>query len=102
MTSDTLLEYTMLINQTAIHSLPAVINSMNNALLRATTGDPQRTISLTRHPLPLLQNERKQQVAQETGVQAQTDIHACLPNACHCRAFPIVVMHMQQTCYTIK
>ena len=67
MTGDTLLDYTLLINQTAIHSLPAVINAVNTALLRATTGDPQRTISLTRHPLPLLQNERKQQVAQETG-----------------------------------
>lgn len=71
MTGDTLLDYTLLINQTAIHSLPAVINAVNTALLRTTTGDPQRTISLTRHPLPLLQNERKQQVAQETGVPAQ-------------------------------
>lgn len=67
MTGDALLDYTLLINQTAIHSLPAVINAVNTALLRATTGDPQRTISLTRHPLPLLQYERKQQVAQETG-----------------------------------
>ena len=71
MTGDTLLDYTLLINQTAIHSLPAVINAVNTALLRATTGDPQRTISLTRHPLPLLQYERKQQVAQETGVLAR-------------------------------
>ncbi len=67
MASGSLLEYTVMINQTAIHSLPAVINSVNSALLRATTGNPDLTISLTRHPLPLLQNERKQQVAQETG-----------------------------------
>ena len=67
MSNATLLDYTLLINQTAIHSLPAVINSVNSVLLRATTGNPAATISLTRHPLPVLQNERAQQVTQETG-----------------------------------
>ena len=59
-----MLDYTVLINQTAIHSLPAVINGVNSALLRAATGG---SITLTRHPLPVLQNEKAQQVSQETG-----------------------------------
>ena len=67
MTNDTLLDYTVLINQTAIHSVPAVINGVNSALLRAATGNPAAGIALTRHPLPVLQNERRQQVTQETG-----------------------------------
>ena len=67
LTNDSLLDYTVLINQTAIHSLPAVINQVNSALLRAATGDSSRGISLTRHPLPVLQSEKRQQVTQETG-----------------------------------
>jgi len=65
--NDTLLDYTLLINQTAIHSLPAVINGVNSALLRAATGG-RGSITLTRHPLPVLPNERAQQVSQETGM----------------------------------
>ena len=65
--NDSLLDYTALINQTAIHSLPANINNVNSALLRAVTGDSSRGISLTRHPLPVLQSEKRQQVTQETG-----------------------------------
>lgn len=65
--NDTLLDYTVLINQTAIHSLPAVLNGVNSALLRAATGGGG-SITLTRHPLPVLPNERAQQVSQETGM----------------------------------
>ena len=63
-----MLDYTLLINQTAIHSLPAVISGMNSALLRGATGG---SITLTRHPLPVLPNERAQQVSQETGDTAK-------------------------------
>ena len=65
--NDTLLDYTLLINQTAIHSLPAIINGVNSALLRAAMGG-RGSITLTRHPLPVLPNERAQQVSQETGM----------------------------------
>lgn len=71
MTNDTLLDYTVLINQTAIHSLPAVINGVNSALLRAGTGG-RGSITLTRHPLPVLPNERAQQVSQEAGMSMPT------------------------------
>ena len=67
MTNDAQLDYTVLINQTAIHSLPAVINGVNNALLKAALGGDRGSITLTRHPFPVLPNERAQQVSQETG-----------------------------------
>lgn len=78
--SDALLDYTVLINQTAIHSLPAVINGVNSALLRAALGGQRGSITLTRHPLPVLPNERAQQVSQETGTLLLLGSHplACL------------------------
>lgn len=36
--------YTALLNQTAIHGVPAALNAANNALLRAWTGNPNATI----------------------------------------------------------
>ena len=53
-----LLDYTVLINQTAIHSLPAVINQVNSALLRAVTGDSSRRIALTRHLASAAEREK--------------------------------------------
>ena len=78
--NDSLLDYTVLINQTAIHSLPAVINGVNSALLRAALGGKGGSITLTRHPLPVLPNERAQQVSQETGTLQLLGCHllACL------------------------
>lgn len=69
--SDSLLDYTVLVNQTAIHSLPAVLNQVNSALLRAVTGNLASSISLTRHPLPTLPSERSIQVSQESGALLQ-------------------------------
>ena len=74
-----MLDYTVLINQTAIHSLPAVLNQVNSALLRAVTGDPDSSISLTRHPLPTLPLERTVQVSQESGMP-HTRCQNCLIN----------------------
>ena len=89
-----MLDYTVLINQTAIHSLPAVINGVNSALLRAATGG---SITLTRHPLPVLQNERAQQVSQETGtLLVSLNTAVTLPNC----AMPVARLAAKaQSCF---
>ena len=40
--------YTVLLNQTAIHGLPAALNAANTALLRAFTGNRNASITLVR------------------------------------------------------
>ena len=59
--------YTVLVNQTATHAVPAALNSVHNALLRALTGDPQATIAVTNHPMPTLSHEAAIEVSRETG-----------------------------------
>ena len=59
--------YTILVNQTAMHALPAAINSMSSALLRAVTGDKNARLSVINHPLPTLSHERSIEVSRQTG-----------------------------------
>ena len=59
--------YTLLVNQTAMHALPAAINSMSSALLRAVTGDKDARLSVTNYPLPTLSHERSIEVSRQTG-----------------------------------
>ena len=59
--------YTALLNQTAIHGLPATLNAANTALLRARTGQANATIRLTNHPLPTVSSEDTVKVNQMSG-----------------------------------
>ncbi|KAK9828547.1 hypothetical protein WJX72_000707 [[Myrmecia] bisecta] len=59
--------FTLLVNQTAIHGLPAALNSASSALLRMITGRPDAGISVVNHPLPTLKNELAVQVSQSSG-----------------------------------
>lgn len=59
--------YTVLLNQTAIHGVPAALNAANSALLRAWTGRGSASIRLDNHPLPTLSNEDTVRVNQMSG-----------------------------------
>ena len=48
--------YTVMFNTTAIHGLPAALNSASNALARAVAG-PGPDIRVANHPMPTLHNE---------------------------------------------
>lgn len=59
----------MLLNQTAIHGVPAALNAVNTALLRAFTGDVNASIRAVNHPLPTVRNEDAVKVEQMSGAQ---------------------------------
>ena len=59
--------YTVLVNQTATHAVPAALNSVHNDLLKALTGNPQARITVTNHPMPTLSHEAAIEVSRETG-----------------------------------
>ena len=48
--------YTVLFNTTAVHGLPAALNSASNALARAVAG-PGVDIRVANHPMPTLRDE---------------------------------------------
>lgn len=59
--------YTILLNQTAIHGVPAAINAANTALLRAFTGNATASMRVTNYPLPTVSNEDAVKVSQMSG-----------------------------------
>jgi hypothetical protein len=59
--------YTVLVNQTATHAVPAVLNSVSAALLRGVLGDAGAQLPVTNHPLPTLSREAAIAVSRETG-----------------------------------
>jgi hypothetical protein len=59
--------YTILLNQTAIHGVPAAINAANTALLRAFTGNGNASMRVTNYPLPTVSNEDAVKVSQMSG-----------------------------------
>ena len=68
-------------NQTATHAVPAVLNSLSSALLRAVTGDQSAGIAVTNHPLATLAGEKAIAVSRETGTlleQADLFSYACI------------------------
>ena len=66
-------QYTILVNQTATHAIPAALNAANTALLRAATGRADANISVVNYPLPTLTHEAAIQVSQAAG--------GCSPNS---------------------
>ena len=50
--------FTVLANQTATHAVPAILNSLSSALLRAVTGDQDASIAVNNHPLATLAGEK--------------------------------------------
>lgn len=59
--------FTVLVNQTATHAVPTVLNSLSSALLRAVTEDPAARLTVTNHPLPTLTTEQAISVSRDTG-----------------------------------
>lgn len=59
--------YTILLNQTAIHGVPAALNAANTALLRAFTGNANASMRVTNYPLPTVSNEDAVKVSQMSG-----------------------------------
>ena len=59
--------YTLLLNQTAIHGVPAAINAANSALLRAFTGNANASMRVTNYPLPMVSDEDAVKVSQMSG-----------------------------------
>lgn len=59
--------YTVLLNQTAIHGVPAALNAANTALLRAFTGNANASMRVTNHPLPTVASEDAVKVSQMSG-----------------------------------
>lgn len=59
--------YTILVNQTAIHGVPAALNAANTALLRAFTGNANASMQVTNHPLPTVASEDAVKVSQMSG-----------------------------------
>lgn len=59
--------YTLLLNQTAIHGVPAAINAANSALLRAFTGNANASMRVTNYPLPTVSDEDAVKVSQMSG-----------------------------------
>lgn len=64
--------YTVLVNQTATHAVPAVLNSVGAALLRAVVGDTGAQLPVNNHPLPTLSGEAAIAVSRETGAPPPT------------------------------
>lgn len=60
-------DYTILVNQTAIHAMPAIINSVSSALLRTALGQHDANLPITNHPLPTLSHEVSIEVSREIG-----------------------------------
>lgn len=60
-------QYTVLVNQTAIHGVPTALNAVNQALLRAWTGAPDASIRLVNNPLPMVLGEDALVVNQMSG-----------------------------------
>lgn len=56
---DQALNFTVLVNQSASHAIPAVLNSISSALLRSADKHADVRLSVTNHPLPILPNEAK-------------------------------------------
>ena len=56
---DQALNFTVLVNQSAAHAIPAVLNSISSALLGSADKHADVRLSVTNHPLPILQNEAK-------------------------------------------
>lgn len=62
--SSTPIRFTALVNQTAVHALPAAISQLHSALLRRLTGDPAAAIATTSWPLPLVAGEVEARASQ--------------------------------------
>lgn len=67
LTSEESASFTVMANQTATHAVPAIINSLSSALLRAVTGDQDASIAVNNHPLATLAGEKAIAVSRETG-----------------------------------
>ncbi len=78
------MEYTVLLNQTAIHGVPAALNAANTALLRAFTGDVNASIRAVNHPLPTVRNEDAVKVEQMSGVQPFFLLNSSDMQSCFC------------------
>ena len=61
------LQYSVLVNQTAIHGLPAAITQAHAALLRWLTGDPSADMRSASHPLPVLPHEQDMRITEAAG-----------------------------------
>ncbi|GAB4821282.1 hypothetical protein N2152v2_008328 [Parachlorella kessleri] len=61
------IKYTLLVNQTAVHGLPAVTNQVHSALLRWVTGDPGAAIHATNYPLPVIHGEQSMRINEQSG-----------------------------------
>jgi hypothetical protein len=59
--------YAVLVNQTAVHALPAALNQAHSALLRLVTGDPGAGIDATLHPLPAAAGDVDARVSELSG-----------------------------------
>ena len=55
-----------MVNQTAMHALPAAINGLSNALLASVAG-PGSRITVTNSPLPIIPQELFAQVSHAAG-----------------------------------
>lgn len=63
-------EFTVLANQTAIHAIPAALNAMSTALLKAVTGNENARLSITNFPLPTLPGEAAIKQSRQQGERA--------------------------------
>ena len=77
--------YTLLLNQTAIHGVPAAINAANSALLRAFTGNANASMRVTNYPLPTVSDEDAVKVSQMSGKRGRSPGRLTLCCALHAR-----------------
>jgi hypothetical protein len=77
--------YTLLLNQTAIHGVPAAINAANSALLRAFTGNANASMRVTNYPLPTVSDEDAVKVSQMSGKRGNTPGRLMLHYVLHAR-----------------
>ena len=81
-------QYTVLVNQTAIHGVPTALNAVNQALLRAWTGAPDASIRLVNNPLPMVLGEDALVVNQMSGEEVDDmvgmalQLHAAHDDVC--------------------
>ena len=85
--------YAVLVNQTAVHALPAALNQAHSALLRLVTGDPGAGIDATLHPLPAAAGDIDARVSELSGespcqcTYAKTATIAAVLHACAARFY---------------
>ena len=71
--------FTVMANQTATHAVPAILNSLSSALLRAITGDQDASIAVNNHPLATLAGEKAIAVSRETGKPIDEELASAIP-----------------------